>query len=76
MNEQQAIIEQQAKLATLSGANSSHAVLVEEVVRLREHVRMLRAGMELFCQRRDRGEIQSSTTYRQFKQLLELTKTT
>lgn len=41
---------------------------------LRENVQMLRDAMELFCQRRDRGEIQSSTTYKQFKQLLEDTR--
>ncbi len=48
--------------------------LQNEVETLREHVRVLRAALELFCQRRERGEIQSSTTYKQFKQLLILTQ--
>jgi hypothetical protein len=41
---------------------------------LREHVRILRAALTLFCERRDRGEVRSVTTYKQFKQLLEITK--
>lgn len=41
---------------------------------LREHVRILRAALTLFCQRRERGQIHSVTTYNQFKDLLERTK--
>jgi hypothetical protein len=41
-----------------------------EIERLRIKLVQCHCALELFCQRRDRGEIQSSTTYRQFKELL------